>query len=53
MFKNTIDYRMEPQNLSCTYRNLTLSLYILAFADKSFTTNHEHTSQLGYITLLC
>ena len=54
MFNTAVDYLLESRDLSLHMRKLdTESLHILAYADGSLITNQEHTSQLGYIALLC
>ncbi len=54
MFNNANDYLMISRDLSLHMRKLGLdSLHIRAFADASFASNQGHTSQLGYIVLLC
>ncbi len=54
MFNYPIDYLLESRDLSLHMQKLDIeSLHIRAFADASFAPNHYHTSQLGYIVLLC
>ena len=54
MFNNAVDYLLESRDLSLYIRKLDIeSLHIRTDADKSLATNHDHTTQLGYIVLLC
>ena len=41
-------------DLFLTYETLDIStLHIRAYIDASFATNEDHSSQLGYVILLC
>ncbi len=54
MFNTAVNYLVESRGLSLQMRKLDMdSLHIRAYADASFATNHNLTSQLGYIVLLC
>ena len=54
MFNNAIDYLLESRDLSLHMWKIDLEfLHNRAFTDASFSTNHGHTSRLGYIFMLC
>ncbi len=53
-FNTAVTYLVESRDLSLQMRKLDMgSLHVRAYADASFATNHNFTSQLGYIVLLC
>ncbi len=54
IFNNVAKYLMESRGLALHTRKLDLkSLHVRAFADASFATNHDHTSQVGHIAMPC
>ncbi len=51
---STVKYLNSSKNLTLRMRKLDLGiLQIRVYSDASFATNRGHTSQLGYIIMLC
>ncbi len=53
-YKSAVRYLQSTRQMALRMRKMDpTTLQIRAYADASFSTNRDHTSQLGYIALLC